>query len=156
MPGDRTPPRLGRWLLTLCRLGPRRAEVEADLLELFRVREASEGPRTARWKYLIDVLSLYGWRPNGGSRSSGHTSMTTGIATDIVFAVRLFRRHPGLFGVTTLGLAVAIGICTAVVSVTKATAFRGYGVADPASVRRVTWMGGMSEITGDSPRVGQW
>jgi predicted permease len=156
MPGDRTPPRLGRWLLRLCRLGSRRAEVEADLIELFRVREISEGPWTARWKYLTDVLSLYGWCANAGPRASGHTSMTTGMAMDIVFAFRLFRRHPGLFGVTTLGPAAAIGISTAVVSVTKATAFRGYGVADPASVRRVTWMGGVSEITGDSPRVGQW
>ena len=63
MPGERTPPRLGHWLLTLSRLGPRRAEVEADLLELFRSREVSDGPRIARWKYLADVLSLAGVLP---------------------------------------------------------------------------------------------
>ena len=57
-----TPPGLGRLLLRLIPLGSRRAEVEADLLELFGERATSRGVRYARLRYYGDVLSLWGAR----------------------------------------------------------------------------------------------
>jgi hypothetical protein len=56
---------------------------------------------------------------------------------DVIFAARLFRRQPGLFGVTVAGLAVAIGISTAVFSIVNALAFADYGVSAPHSVFQV-------------------
>jgi len=53
------PPRPARWLLELCRLGARRAEIEGDLAELFVLRSATLGPRRAAWLYCRDVLSVW-------------------------------------------------------------------------------------------------
>jgi putative ABC transport system permease protein len=76
---------------------------------------------------------------------------------DILFAVRLFRRQPGLFGLTVAGMAVAIGISTAVFSIVKAAQFGDYGVSNPESVFRVALNGGpFSRTTGDSPFQGNW
>lgn len=54
-----------------------------------------------------------------------------------MFALRLFFRERGLFGVTLAGLGAAIGVSTAVFTVLNAYALRGYGVAEPASVFRL-------------------
>ncbi len=59
--GAPRPPRLLTRLLGLWRLGSRRAEIEADLAELFADRVAARGQWHARWRYLADVLSV-GWR----------------------------------------------------------------------------------------------
>ena len=152
------PPRIGRLLLRLCRLGLRREEVETDLLELFRIRAAERGRTLAGRRYMADVLSLWTWhgadsmpvsRPGyGGFR---------GITQDVVFATRLFRRQPILFGLTVAGLAVAMGITTATFGVVRTVAFGGYGVSDSESVVRVASIGGpFSKITGNSPYQGNW
>src|SRR5918994_417740 len=76
---------------------------------------------------------------------------------DIVFAIRQFRRHPGLFGITVAGLAIAIGIATAVLSVAKPVAFAGYGASASESLYRVALTSGtFGRITGNSPFRGQW
>jgi predicted permease len=59
------------------------------------------------------------------------------VLADIVFATRLFRREPVLFSLTIGGLALAIGISTAVFSVLNIYAFRGYGVTSPTDVVQV-------------------
>ena len=51
-----------------CPLGDRRAEVEADLLELSSLRARNHGDRYARRRYYGDVLSL--WRRSACERSS--------------------------------------------------------------------------------------
>jgi predicted permease len=81
-----------------------------------------------------------------------------GMKHDIVFAIRLFRRRPGLFGLTIAGLAVAISISTAVFSIVKAVAFAGYGVSSPESVYRVALADGspFTPTTGSSPYQGNW
>jgi predicted permease len=79
------------------------------------------------------------------------------MAQDILFAIRLLRRHPALFGITVAGLAVAIGITTAALSVAKSVAFAGYGASASESVHRVVLTSGtFKKITGNSPFRGQW
>jgi len=138
MPEDRKPPRLGRWLLTLLRLGPRRTEVEADLLELFRTREVSDGRRIARWKYLADVLSLYGWRPTNGSQSPGQRgSATIGMEKDIVLALRRLRASPGYTLFAVASLAVGIGVTTAIYSAVRTFLWMPLGVPHQNDVAQV-------------------
>jgi putative ABC transport system permease protein len=152
------PPRLAQLLLRCCPLGERREEVETDLRELFAIRLVDAGYSCARWRYLADVVSLFQFRSSiavpsprhlaGGSRQMVH---------DLRFAARLLRRQPGLFGATVAGLAVAIGISTAVFSIMHAALFGDYGIAAPETVMRVAFTGaGRSPITGDSGTWGNW
>src|SRR4029079_8539319 len=48
------PPALARWLLRMQPLGARRAEIEADLEELYEVRLQDRGHRHAKWRYYRD------------------------------------------------------------------------------------------------------
>jgi len=133
------PPRVARALLRLRRLGPRWPEVEADLDDVFTRRVAGVGPREARRRYYADVLSLW-WRRLPGTPARGQTDrgpLLQGWGGDVVFALRLFRRHPVLIGVAVAGLGVAIGISTSAFSVVNAVLLRPLGVADPAESVRV-------------------
>ncbi len=56
---------------------------------------------------------------------------------DLRFALRLFRKHPAPVGIALGGLALAIGVVTAVFSLVNASMLRPYGMDDPASVVRV-------------------
>jgi hypothetical protein len=158
MPNHPEPPRIGRLLLRLCRLGLRREDVETDLLELFRIRAADRGRTFARRRYVADVLSLWTWHgadcvPAARQGYGGFRAITQ----DVVFATRLFRRQPVLFGLTVAGLAVAMGISTATFGIVRRVALAGYGVSDPESVVRVGSIGGpFSKITGNSPYQGNW
>ncbi len=125
------PPKLGSLLLRIRGLGDRRAEVEADLLELFTTRARHYGERYASRRYYGDVLSL--WRQSGmRTVQSPHlpksSSMLREIGRDLTYAVRLLRRSPGVVAVTVLGLGLAIGVSTAVFSLLNAVAFRSTGI----------------------------
>ena len=126
---DPRPPFVGRWLLRARPLGPRRAEVEADLHELFLERAAREGRTRAALRYCADVLSLWAWQPAGGRWASG-------VWQDLVHAQRVFRRNPGSVAVAVAGLALAIAVSTTVFSLLNVTLFRPAGVSDPSSVVR--------------------
>ena len=78
------------------------------------------------------------------------------MVQDIRFAARLFRRQPGLFGMTVAGLALAIGISTAVFSTVKAVAFSGYGISDPESVYRIALNGARFTKTTGPEFQGNW
>ena len=134
------PPKLGSLLLRIRGLGDRRAEVEADLLELFTTRARHYGERYASRRYYGDVLSL--WRQSGmrtvqSSHPPKSSSVLREIGHDLTYAVRLLRRSPGVVAVTVLGLGLAIGVSTAVFSLLNAAAFRPTGIDDPASAVRV-------------------
>ena len=134
------PPKLGSLLLRIRGLGDRRAEVEADLLELFTTRARHYGERYASRRYYGDVLSL--WRQSGmrtvqSSHPPKRSSVLREIGHDLTYAVRLLRRSPGVVAVTVLGLGLAIGVSTAVFSLMNAAAFRPTGIDDPASAVRV-------------------
>ena len=123
------PPLIGRWLLRARPLGARRAEVEADLHELFVERAARDGRTRAAMRYCADVFSLWMWKPAGGRWASG-------VWQDLVHAQRVFRRNPGSVAVAVLGLALAIAVSTTVFSLLNVTLFRTAGVSDPSSAVR--------------------
>ena len=152
------PPRLGRWLLRGLRLGARGPEVESDLLELFRMRTASRGRRFASRRYLADVISLCWWRPRESDDAHRERiPRQQHMTQDLVFAIRLFRRQPAMFGITIVGLAVALGITTAALSVARSIAWVGYGAAESASVYKVSLASGVfGKVTGNSAFQGQW
>ena len=132
------PPRLGRLLIRLLPLGDRREHVEADLLELYRTRAATEGRWRAGWSYLGDAASLWLRVRSRGATTRPRTLQLTGARHDVVFALRLFRRQPVTFGIAVAGLALAIGLTTTVFSVVNAMLLRPLGVASPETLFRVT------------------
>lgn len=137
-PGPR-PPRLARWLLRLRPLGSRRAEIEADLHEVFVDRLNRYGAHRAALRYYLDVLSVWRWNPSG-------VRLLRDAAQDLTHGLRIFRHNPGAVAVTILGLALAIAVSTSVFSVLNIVAFRDTGVADPGSAVRVqrAWARGVS------------
>lgn len=144
------PPRIGRLLLRLCRLGTRRQEVESDLLELFELRHAQKGRAFAARRYVVDALSLWTWRPaeampDPRQRYGGFGAMKQ----DIVFAVRLFRNQPVVFTITMAGLAITIALCSAMFSVINAVAFSSIGIRDRSTIHRLAFPGSLS-----MPRIG--
>jgi putative ABC transport system permease protein len=56
------------------------------------------------------------------------------VLQDLRFAIRLFRKYPAPVGIAVGGLALAIGVVTAVFSLVDASMLRPYGMDDPASV----------------------
>lgn len=129
-PSDPAPPRLARWLLRLRPLGARRADVTADLDEVFAERAAAEGASRAARRYYRDVLSLWTWNLSG-------TRLVRDAVQDLSHGLRVFRRNPGAVAITVLGLSLAIAVSTAVFSLLNATLLRGTGVSDPGSTVRV-------------------
>lgn len=131
------PPRFARRLLRALPLGERRAEIEGDLLELFTARVEANGAKYARRRYRSDVISLAMrecwnwpiWRPWRLNPRE--------IVQDLGYAGRLMRRNPGVVAVTTLGLGVAIAVCTSVFSLLNAVVFRSTGIDDPDSTAKV-------------------
>jgi predicted permease len=130
------PPRLARWLLRVRPLGAHRVETESDLLELYHARAVQRGSRYAARRYFGDVLSLWIHLDRSQSRPVARPTrrLMQGFAQDVTYALRLFRRHPGVVAVTIIGLGVAIGVSTSVFSLLNAVAFRPTGVVDPSSV----------------------
>lgn len=127
---SRRPPRLARWILRLRPLGSRRAEVTADLEEVFADRAAREGGGPASRGYYRDVLSLWRWNLSG-------TRLVGDAVRDLSHGLRVFRRTPGAVAVTVTGLSLAIAVSTSVFTLLNATILRATGVADPQSSVRV-------------------
>src|SRR5690242_10140655 len=123
-PRDPSPPRLARWLLRLRPLGSRRADVTADLDEVFLDRAATDGVRHARSRYYRDVLSLWAWNLSG-------RRLAADAVQDLAHGVRVFRRSPGAVAIAVLGLSLAIAVSTAVFSLLNATVLRPVGVSQP-------------------------
>jgi predicted permease len=124
------PPRLARVLLRMSPLGSRRAEVTADLDEVFAERAVREGRGRASLRYYGDVLSLWRWNFSA-------TRLAGDAARDLVHGLRIYRRNPGSVGITVLGLSLAIAVSTAVFSMMNVAIFRAAGVSDPDSAIRV-------------------
>jgi putative ABC transport system permease protein len=126
---DRRPPLVARVLLRLIPLGERRAESEADLLELFRRRAVTRGNVSAAVRYFHDVISLLF---NGGI-----VNPLDGVWRDLRYAVRMFARQPVSIGVTVLGLGLAIGVSGSIFTLMNAALLKSNGVRDAAGAPRV-------------------
>ena len=116
-------PRPAIWLLRVLPLGERRFDAETDLGELFEARMRDRGRSYATRRLALDIVSLC--RP---SRRGGQ------LLRDMRFGLRLFRKHPAAVGITTAGLALAIGSVTSVYSLLNAMLLRPYKMDDPWSV----------------------
>jgi putative ABC transport system permease protein len=129
-------PGAARWLLRLTPV-PRekRAEVQADLHELFLGRRRDRGAVHAHWRLYHDVASL--WRQSRPVVRTATTRSTLAFLRDarddLRYAVRLFARQPAILLLTIVGLSLGLGIATAAFSIMNA-ALRGEGVVDPNRV----------------------
>jgi predicted permease len=131
-------PRLMRWLLACLPLGGRRAEVEADLTELFEIRARTRGRLHAAWRLLRDIFSVMAPPRPLVRRRRGQGSGGLGAwLLDLRHGVRLFGKHPAAIGATVGGLALSIAVATTVFTILNASVIRPYGMDDPASVVRV-------------------
>ena len=129
-PLDPKPPRLARWLLRVRPRGSRRAEVTADLDEMFFDRAEADGAGRAARRYYGDVVSL--WTSNlSGRRLAGDA------VRDLSYGLRVFRRNPGAVAISVIGLSLAIAVSTSVFSLLNSTALRSTGVSDPDTAVRV-------------------
>jgi putative ABC transport system permease protein len=142
MSGPPQPSWFARLLLWMRPLGDRRADVEADLIDLFMTRVEERGLRHARRRYLVDVLSLWvrlpSFRPTGSVvRASRHRDWFPGAVQDVKYALRVFRRQPGVVSVAIAGLAISIALITIVFTVANAFNFRPLGVPDPDGVVKI-------------------
>lgn len=107
------PPRLASAMLALRVRGPRFAEVQADLEELFTRRASIYGRRYAQRRYWQDVASF--WVPLAGVRPGSDLGLTPQkgrMMSAFVFEVReltrAVRRQPAFFAVASLTLAIGM------------------------------------------------
>jgi predicted permease len=134
-----------RWLAAMLVRGPDAEFITQDLDDLYardRARGMSVWRAHQRYVgYLFDS-ALCVWRadlrwpprPDAEWRSNMRGGS---MLQDLRFALRLFRKHPAPAGIVIGGLALAIGVATAVFSIVNATMLRPYGMDDPVSVVKV-------------------
>ena len=123
MPGRSDPARLGRWLLRLRAGAARRAEVEDDLVELFRLRVEERGQRYAQARWLLDAASIRPPRRPAAIRTSGDHAMQV-LWQDLRTGVRALAAQPRFTAVAALVIALGVGATTAVFSVVNAVLLR--------------------------------
>jgi len=127
-------PLVARWLLRLSSV-PReaRAEVQADLRELFEARRRDRGAVHAHWRLYHDVGSL--WLRSGQIMQTPSPlsvlALFRDVRGDLRYAVRLFARQPGILLLTIVGLSLGLAIATAAFTIMNAAVLRGEGVVDP-------------------------
>lgn len=127
-------PRPARWLLRLSPV-PRaaRAEVLADLHELFVARRRDRGAVHAHWRLYYDVASL--WLQPRASLCAGAPrsplALMRDARSDLGYAVRLFARQPAILLLTIVGLSLGLSIATAAFTIMNAAVLRGEGIVDP-------------------------
>ena len=127
-------PRLAQWLIRRSPVpGDMRADVQADLLELFAGRRCERDAIHAHWRLYHDIASL--WlqprpiAPTANPRSP--TAVLAEVRDDLRYGVRMFARQPGILCLTIVGLALGLGIATSAFSMMNAAVLRGEGVVDP-------------------------
>jgi putative ABC transport system permease protein len=109
--------------MKLAPLGDRRADVEADIADLYRDRHERYGAIHAYKRLLTDAISVWRGTSRGGS-----------VVQDLRFGIRLIRKHPAPIAIAIGGLGLAIGMVTSMFSLVDVTLLRPYKMADPSSV----------------------
>ncbi len=117
-----TLPLLGRLLLKLTRLGAHRADVEADLTDLFEARRATLGRGRATLRFLADIVSVWRWPLQRWFND---------LAADFKQGLRLMRRGPVFTVTAVIVLSLGIGVNTALFSVINALFFTSLPVKAP-------------------------
>jgi putative ABC transport system permease protein len=134
-PGQQ-PNRLGRWLLRLRAGAERRAEIEDDLAELFRLRAAERGGWYAQWRWLLDAASV---TPSAMAPSRRwRTNPMDAIWQDLRAGIRALAASRRFTAIAVVVLALGIGVTTAVFSVVNAVLLRPLPYADPDRLVAVT------------------
>jgi putative ABC transport system permease protein len=146
------PARLGRWLLGLRAGVARRAEVEADLVELFHLRAAERGRAYAQRRWLRDAISIArpGW-PAPPRRPRDHVMQV--FWGDLRVAIRASAAHRRFTAIAVGVLALGIGVTTAVFSVVNAVLLRPLPYPNQERLVAVTGMFKTATRTVTSPVV---
>ena len=136
--------RLLIWLRALLRATFFRSRVEAELNEELGYHVEREVLKRVESGQTLDEARLAAVRAMGAIERSkeecrdvrgGREMAAVGrFFRDCRFAVRLFRRHPAPVCIAVSGLALAIGVVTAVFSIVNASMLRPHGMRDPSSV----------------------
>jgi predicted permease len=131
-------PWLARWLLRMSPVpSETRAEVEADLHELFVGRRNDRGAVHAHWRLYHDMASLWLRRQPADVQPASRRSpfaLVHDARVDLHYAARLFARQPATLVLAILGLALGLGVSTAAFSIMNAATLRGEGLVDPDRV----------------------
>lgn len=116
------PPLLGRLLLKLARLGEHRADVEADVNDLYHARTSTIGRPRATLRMLIDIVSVWRWPLR---------RWASDLAADMKQGLRLMRRGPAFTVAAAIVLSLGIGVNTALFSVINSLFFSELPVKSP-------------------------
>jgi putative ABC transport system permease protein len=124
-------------VLRLRARGERRAAIEADLFELFRIRTEERGRRYASWRWLCDVVSL-GRSVRPTRPDTPRSRPMNALWQDLRVGIRVLatQRRFTVPAVALLGLG--IGVTTAVFSVVNAVLLRPLPYHDPDHLVAVT------------------
>src|SRR5262245_19424930 len=146
------PSRIGRWLLRLRAGEARRAEVEDDLRELFRLRAAAHGNRHAQWRWLRDAISVT--RPPRAPRlPRSRDSIVAVLSRDVRASARSLAAHPRFTAIAVGVSALGIGVTAAVFSVVNAVLIRPLPYASPERLVAVTGVFTSAGRTTTAPAV---
>ncbi|MEM7416718.1 MAG: ADOP family duplicated permease [Gemmatimonadota bacterium] len=134
---DRRPPRLPRALLEFLLPWSYRDEVIGDLQEGYRQRADARGRSAALWYWLQVGRSVPGaLRLRYQTRhdyNPAQTMMDT-VLRDVRYAFRSLRKAPGFAIVSTVTLALAIGVNSSIFSLVSAVVFADLPMGDTETV----------------------
>lgn len=120
--GTSKPPLIGRVLLRLARLGEHRADVEADVADLFETRTTTIGRPRATLHLIADIVSVWRWPLGRWARD---------LTADMKQGLRLMRRGPAFTVTAAIVLSLGIGVNTALFSVINSLFFAELPVESP-------------------------
>lgn len=141
---SRRPPRIPLFLVWLSTPAKYRTDQLGDLEEEYRQRVRTRGSMHATfwlWRQAIRSISpnfTTRWRqcriPIKTTRPGTRTNLTELVFQNLRFGLRSLRRHPGFAAVTTITLALAIGVNTAIFSLVNLIVFADLPMEDAETV----------------------